>query len=306
MMSTHLRRLTAIIFAVWLPTVAEAVPNFSSADVPYRTYVQGPWGQIHVRVAGPANGPTILLLHKMFWTSVEFEKVQPLLASRNIRTIAVDLPGYGLSDPPPSEPSASAYADALVPVLNALHARRVFVLGVDTGSSVALAFAVAHPDRVQRLIFDGAPIFDAAIARKLIAAPHFDRAGQPDGTEFSRRWQAISASVQPGALSLENIHVSMLQFFQAAPSYWWAHDAIFKYDFATNLKHVQATGMVLSFRGGALHPQEAQFITLRPDYRLVPIDAGAYLMPSFDAPDAWARAVGDYVLSTPEPAREHG
>ena len=37
------------------------------------------------------------MLHKMVWSSVQFEKVQPLLAAQGIRSAAVDLPGYGMS-----------------------------------------------------------------------------------------------------------------------------------------------------------------------------------------------------------------
>ncbi|SDC82948.1 alpha/beta hydrolase fold [Sphingomonas sp. YR710] len=261
-----------------------------------RLYVDGPYGQIHVRTEGPQDGPKLVLLHKMFWSSVQFERAQGLLAKRGIFSIAIDLPGYGFSDAPSAEPGAADYAAILVPVLDALKVKRAVVLGVDTGSSIALAFADAHPDRVSRLIFDGSPIFDTATARKLIEAPHFDRTPLPGGAHLQRRWDAVRAIVGADQASDANVQTSVLQFFTAAPNWWWAHDAIFKYDFASVLARVKPTGMLLSFPGGALHPQEDIFMKIRPDYRLHPISVGAFTTPSYDAPEAWASAVADDVL----------
>jgi pimeloyl-ACP methyl ester carboxylesterase len=267
------------------------------AQAAARLYVDGPYGQIHVRTDGPAAGPQLVLLHKMFWSSVQFERVQGLLAKRGIGSIAVDLPGYGFSDAPPAEPTAAQYAETLVPVLKALKVSRAFVLGVDTGSSIALAFADAHPERVSGLIIDGAPIFDAATARKLIYAPHFDRTPQPGGAHLKRRWDAVRAIVGPEQASDANVQASVLQFFTAAPNWWWAHDAIFKYDFATRLARVTQTGLLLSYPGGALHAQEATFMKIRPDFKITRIEVGKIAVPSYDAPQAWATAVADYVLS---------
>jgi pimeloyl-ACP methyl ester carboxylesterase len=261
-----------------------------------RFYVEGAYGQVHVRTAGPADGPKLVLLHKMFWSSVQFMHVQERLAQRGIFTIAIDLPGYGLSDAPPTEPSANQYAAAIVPVLDTLKIDRAAILGVDTGSSIALAFADSHPERVSALIFDGAPIFDRATAQKLIDAPHFDRTPTAGGEHFQRRWNATRAIVSPEQASDANVQMSVMQFFTAAPNWWWAHDAIFRYDFAAALGRVKASGMLISFAGGALHAQESVFMAIRPDFKLRAIAVGKLTTPSFDAPQAWSDAVADYLL----------
>lgn len=94
-MSRRLALLLALTPAVPVQAFPPAAPKLEQ-----RAYVDGPWGQIHLRIAGPKHGPVVLLIHKMVWSSVEFSRVQPLLAARGVRTIAVDLPGYGLSDGP--------------------------------------------------------------------------------------------------------------------------------------------------------------------------------------------------------------
>lgn len=266
------------------------------AAKPRQAYVDGPYGQIHVRIDGPETGSKIILLHKMFWSAVQFERVQGLLAKRGIESIAIDLPGYGFSDAPPTEPTTPEYAAAVKAVVDGLKIDHAFMLGVDTGSSVALAFADAYPKRVEKLIIDGAPIFEAATAKKLIDAPHFDRTPAPGGEHLARRWAAVRGIVNPDQASDANVQTSVLQFFSAAPNWWWAHDAIFKYDFIAALHRAKPGGMLLSFPGGALHGQEAAFMAIRPDFRLQPIAVGTFTTPSYDAPVGWATAVADFVL----------
>ena len=113
----------------------------------YRTYIDGPWGQIHMRVAGPdgANTPTVFLLHQMVWSSVQFAHVQPILADLGVRSVAVDLPGYDMSDGPDFLPSAEQYAETLIPMIDHFGIKRATLHGNHTGASIALAFAAAFP-----------------------------------------------------------------------------------------------------------------------------------------------------------------
>jgi pimeloyl-ACP methyl ester carboxylesterase len=117
--------LAATALAIGLSAPAPA----RAQDGPFRTYVQGRWGQIHVRVDGPQDGLVVVLVHKMVWSSVEFSKAQPVLARRGIRSIAIDLPGYGLSDSPDAQPTADEYADALLPVFDAHKVQKAVVVG---------------------------------------------------------------------------------------------------------------------------------------------------------------------------------
>ncbi len=87
----------------------------AAATEPRQDYVDGPWGQIHVRVDGPAasGAPTVFLIHQVVWSSAQFKNAQPQLAALGVRSIAVDLPGYGLSDGPDHVPDADAYRGSL-------------------------------------------------------------------------------------------------------------------------------------------------------------------------------------------------
>jgi pimeloyl-ACP methyl ester carboxylesterase len=232
---TGVKRLAIGGFAGLALSVAPSVAKVSAAVAPdhYRAYVDGPWGQIHVRVDGGANRPTILLVHKMVWSSLEFEKVQPLFAKRGYRTIAVDLPGCGLSDAPPSQPTIDDYADALIPVLDHFHLRKVEYLGVGTGAVIGVAMALRHPDRIDHLMLEGIPLPKTAAAPAWLTQTQDPRAPTDDGHELSSHAAGLSG------MSAEAKQVATLQFFIAGPHYVFGPRAVFAYPLADRIRQVR-------------------------------------------------------------------
>ena len=130
-------------------------------------YVSTPMGQVHYRAQGPASAPiSMLLLHQTPMFMVEYAAVQNELAKREIRSIALDTPGTGMSDPPPGMPSIEELADNIVPVLDGLGIKRVLVAGHHTGASIATAFAARHPDRTAGVILHGVPLFSPEVIKR--------------------------------------------------------------------------------------------------------------------------------------------
>ena len=70
--------------------------------------------------------------------------------------VALDLPGFGATPPPPDPWGSAAYADAVTPVLEALGGP-VVVVGHSFGGRVAIQLALAAPDRVRALVLCGVP-----------------------------------------------------------------------------------------------------------------------------------------------------
>lgn len=105
-----------------------------------------------------AELPPIVLLHGV--ASVTAVAV-PLLASlRDRRVLAVDWPGHGLSgvDLVPRGDQLRAHEVAVLDaVLAAFQLEFVDMIGHSLGGQLALYFALAHPDRLRRLVLLGAP-----------------------------------------------------------------------------------------------------------------------------------------------------
>lgn len=129
-----------------------------------RLYVDGPYGQIHLRLARPSvpgaeTRPPLACFHYSPGSGRLYDPLLPYLA-RDRMVMAFDTPGYGNSAPPPEQPYISDYAQALAGAIEALaDGQAVDVMGQLTGSLVAVEMAVTRPDLVRRAVLSRAPVF---------------------------------------------------------------------------------------------------------------------------------------------------
>ncbi len=103
--------------------------------------------------------PDVLALHGWGRSHRDFDAVLggggaagPPLAS-----LALDLPGFGASPPPPTDWGPAEYAEAVAPVLDELRTP-VVVLGHSFGGRVAVHLASIRPDQVRGLVITGSPV----------------------------------------------------------------------------------------------------------------------------------------------------
>lgn len=105
-----------------------------------------------------ANLPPIMLLHGIASTTA---LAAPLLAALTTRRVlAVDWPGHGLSGVGVIRPDSNARDDAVAVVelvFGAFDLDQVDLIGHSLGGQAALYAALAHPEKVRRLVLLGAP-----------------------------------------------------------------------------------------------------------------------------------------------------
>ncbi|WP_103354140.1 alpha/beta fold hydrolase [Amycolatopsis sp. CA-128772] len=110
--------------------------------------------RLFYREAGPAEAPTIVLLHGFPTSSHMFRHLIPLLAGR-YHVIAPDYLGAGASDAPPVSEftyTFDALADLTLGLLDQIGVTRFALYIQDFGAPVGLRIAAAHPDRVTAII----------------------------------------------------------------------------------------------------------------------------------------------------------
>jgi pimeloyl-ACP methyl ester carboxylesterase len=92
-----------------------------------------------------------VLLHGLTATHRYWKQnIDALAATR--RVIAVDLPGFGRSPKPDADYSIPWLVRALVHFLDGLGLARVSLVGNSMGGHLAMATALAHPERVDKLV----------------------------------------------------------------------------------------------------------------------------------------------------------
>ena len=109
---------------------------------------------LHVReTPGPAGGETAVLVHGLGGSATNWTELAGALSSR-MRGLAVDLPGFGRSAPPPGDDySLGAHADAVLCFLAGLvrDSGPVHLLGNSLGGAVAMMVAARRPELVKTL-----------------------------------------------------------------------------------------------------------------------------------------------------------
>ncbi len=135
--------------------VAAHARVLAGSSVQSRYVEVAPGRRVHIIEAG--DGQPLVLLHGSGPTSLLF---LPLLERlTDVRAIAVDRPGFGLSDASERPPEAyrEGAIDSLTRILDGLGLAETALLGNSMGGTWALWYALAYPDRVRRLVLLGAP-----------------------------------------------------------------------------------------------------------------------------------------------------
>ncbi|HXX95212.1 MAG TPA: alpha/beta hydrolase [Planctomycetota bacterium] len=123
--------------------------------------------EVAYAMQGTVNHPPLVFLHG-WGASHKFWRCAFSAFSPRYRCVAPDLAGFGLSEKPGRDYSISAYAVWLGKFLDALHFPRVTLVGHSMGGTIALQFALDHPDRVEKLalvnpLLEGATAFGGKI-----------------------------------------------------------------------------------------------------------------------------------------------
>jgi len=118
------------------------------------------------------GGPPVILIHGFGGSMWQWEYQQAALAP-HYRLITLDLPGSGLSDKPDIAYTPDEMVAFLHGFMDALGIKKAALVGNSVGGGLAIGMALAHPDRVDRLVLIGGLPKDV---RAKLASPRFKRA----------------------------------------------------------------------------------------------------------------------------------
>jgi pimeloyl-ACP methyl ester carboxylesterase len=225
---------------------------------------------------------------------IEYAQIQNELAKLGYRSIAVDTPGYGLSDPAPGQPTIGDLAENLTPVLDGLKIKTVIIVGHHTGSLIAASFAAHHPDRVTAIILHGNPYFTPAESAAALAQPDYDRTPKPDGSNFSQffTYDVPGDPHPPTPENLRSRDWMLLSMYLMGPDI--GHWAVYHYDMTADAKAIRAPTLILTDAHDGIHYMDDRLAKLRPDFKYEVFSnfTGIQMM---NEPGRWAKMVGDYV-----------
>ena len=112
--------------------------------------------RLHTVIAGPEDGPVVILLHGFpsFWYSWRYQI--PVLAEAGYRVVVPDQRGYNLSDKGGPYDMETLLADT-VGLIRWSGENPVYLIGHDWGAAVAWTTAARYPDLIRKLVILNVP-----------------------------------------------------------------------------------------------------------------------------------------------------
>ncbi len=175
------------------PTTANRNTTVRPVETAHR-YADVNGVRLHYAEAG--DGKLILFLHGFpeFWYAW---KDQLSEFGKDHRAVAVDMRGYNLSSKPPEVEAyrLATLVEDIKQLADHLGAKRFVLVGHDWGGVVAWSFAIAHPDRLEKLVIINAP-HPAIFGREIATNP-----AQQQASQYMSQFRAPGAEA---ALSANN------------------------------------------------------------------------------------------------------
>jgi pimeloyl-ACP methyl ester carboxylesterase len=272
----------------------------SMTDGILRAYANTPYGQIHYRHAGA--GQPLLLLHQTASCSGQFEGMIPTLASSH-RALALDTPGYGMSDPPPHQYTVAEYAGSIVAFLDVMGIDRANIFGHHTGAALACEVAAGYPDRVDKLVVYGVPYWDEPSEMLESRIRYFPL--KDDGSHLMEMWDDITGRMREGLFpkpyseeALEAIQREVVWKLMAGERRNEAYIAIYRHSngILERLPLIQAPTLVMSGDQDGQRPAMEPVAARIRRNRTRLLKGGSYFT-AYDDPEALSREILDFLAN---------
>lgn len=206
------------------------------------------------------------------------------------RAIALDLPGHGRSDPPGRD-TIEGYRDDLLGLLDALAIDRAVVVGHSMGGAIALALALAHPDRVAGLGLVGTG------ARLRVLPAILEGIQSPAG--YARIAELVVDHSYAAGLDARLRERALAEFRSCPPAVAHADfSACDEFDVMARLGEIRAPTLVVCGSEDRMTPVKySEFLAAHiPRARLVVLE-GASHSAMLEQPDALNEALADFLTT---------
>jgi pimeloyl-ACP methyl ester carboxylesterase len=264
-----------------------------------RGYLDGPTGQIHYRrcvgrAAGGETGEPLVLLHQSPLSSTQFEAVMPALAAAGFDVLALDMPGFGMSDVAAEGATLEDFASIISAGLRAMGWTSANLVGHHTGAVLGAVFAAAYPKAVRKLVLNGFPLLGKA-ERDHFATFYFGpKDPKPDGSHLLIAWENRLRST-PGWSDIRLMHRYTVEALHRDGSNWRAFPLVISADLEAVLKRIVVPTLMFTNTGEDLYESTRRAWQLRPDFfAYAELQGGTHDIVD-EQPQAWVETIDRFL-----------
>lgn len=219
-----------------------------------KAYAPSRHGQLHYRITAPQAAPAappLLCLHQTPGNGGDWAAVLPALGSKRV-VVAVDTPGYGMSDAPPAPISIEDFGEIMAQLMQDLAAAGTVpagpfdVMGFHTGSLIATELAKTFPDRVRRAVLFGLAAYPADKREAKLAGLLTNFPPPADNLVHIEKLWAIISQLSDPRMTAEERHVSMAECLRLGARMPWGYISVYRYDFLGAMIQVSQPVLVMN------------------------------------------------------------
>lgn len=249
-----------------------------------RGFLDVPHGQVHYRRAGPENGSPLVMLHQSPGSSKQLEGIIGALARRGRLVFAPDTAGNGDSTPLDIEvPTVEDLAVTAFQAISQFGDGPFDLYGSHTGASIAMEIAIAHPQRVRRLIIDGMGLYSSDQQSEVLERYAREIRPDPEATHLMKVWHFCrdqhlfwpyynhtAEGRLPGGLpDIEYFHDFVVEVLKAMRSYHHSYRAAFRHPKRNRLPLITVPTLVACSPSDMLRSYFDELASLVPGARAV-------------------------------------
>jgi pimeloyl-ACP methyl ester carboxylesterase len=265
-------------------------------------------GQVAIAYDVRGRGSPLVLIEGVGIGRWGWEPVADRLA-RRFQVITIDNRGIGASDTPVGHSSIRTMAEDVVAVLDHAGIQHASVLGTSLGGMIAQELAIAHPERVDRLVLV-ATIPGGARSHPMPLGTTYLFASAPFLTSQARLEQFVQRTLGPTTLRRRPEVAERLAAAKLAhPQSEWAWRAQTAAGMLFNpagrqRRITQPTLVVQGTADQVVDPDNAGVLAdLLPNARLDRFEGAGHLL-YWEQPKRFARVVTDFLTDPATPARQ--
>lgn len=236
-------------------------------------------GQLHLRQRIGGDGLPLIMLHASPASSASMVPLMEAMdGSRAI--YAFDNSCNGQSCPPlTTAPEMRDFADMLDRACDALGLETIALHGTHTGAHIAIAWALARPDRIKALSLDGVAMLSEEPRTDMLA--NYAPLRKPDeyGSQFAWAWQYLRDQMiffphyhkraenirEGGNFDPKLLHDLTLDILNNLENYHLPYHAVFRHDARADLAKLSLPTLLMSDAGGVLDPAFAKLCKCVPN-----------------------------------------
>jgi pimeloyl-ACP methyl ester carboxylesterase len=240
--------------------------------------------KVYYELHGEAEGVPLALVMGMGGSCRGWLALQVPEFSQHRRTLIFDHRGVGGSEDPGGAFTTRQMADDTAGLLDALRIERADVLGVFMGGMVAQELALAHRDRVDRLVLVGT--YARPDAKRRLLLEHWRDLARSGGKVEALVRERLLWTLQDETLEQQDLIDAMVEFFTrdgaplTADVFARQCEACLHHDAADRLREIRHRTLVICGRQDALTPPKfhRELADEIPGAHLVTIAHGAHLV----------------------------